>query len=492
MMLRIAKIEIHKAATVPLLALLISGASVAESFVPDDRLVSDPSVDLKDPEFDQLGNLMLWQDTNGDMWLSDVDPVTGDIIPNTGQGLLVDSGLANIVAIGNGPEFGYGAGEVFLCYNKLISSTRYLAIAKQDTEGNWVPTIQEMANDRYRPICTPPGTTDAGRIVYVNASDPLQKAVSWRNIDDAASERTFTTIGDYGGRWADTERAFVTAKEVGGFKQLFWVDIDTDEVTQITFDSTDKFNAFLWHAPEYNDVLMSAAINFTQVGIYRRIDGVWRRFYTYSLPSAFQFISSPEPFVHNGKSFITVIAAKELGSDPLPFLPKGISEVWVTNIDPVNPFFRRINNADVVRRSEPEPIMLPSGPAVYFTQNDTVNGNATLHLADTGLGSPSAGDSDADGVSDDRDGCTVVADAPQIDTDGDGIGNRCDPDFNNDCLVDATDFLAFRSQIGSTTSPLFDLNGDGTVTWVDFFLMMKPYMGLAPGPGATPNVCNAG
>jgi hypothetical protein len=492
MMLRRAKIESRKIAMVPLLALLVSSVSVAELFVPDDRLVSDPGIDIKDPELDQLGNRMLWQHTNGDMWLADVDPLTGDIIPNTGQGLLVDSGLANLVAVGNGPEFGYGAGEVFLCYNKQIASIRYLAIAKQDFAGNWVPTIQEMVDDRYRPICTPPGTPDAGRVVYVDSSDPVQKTVSWRNIDDAASERTFYTVGEYGGRWAGTERAFVTAKEVGGIKQLFWVDIDTDEVSQITFDSNDKFNIFLWHAPEYNDVLMSAAINFTEVGIFRRINGVWRRFYTFSLPSAFQFISSPEPFVHNGKSFITVIAAKELGSAPLPFLPKGISEVWVANIDSANPFFRRINNADVVRRSEPEPFMLPSGPAVYFTQNDPVTGNATMHLADTGLGSPSAGDSDADGVSDDRDSCTLVADASQRDTDGDGIGNRCDPDFNNDCLVDGNDFLAFRLKIGSTTSPLFDLNSDGTVTWADFFLVMKPYMGLVPGPSATPNLCEAG
>jgi hypothetical protein len=460
-------------------------------FVPDDRLLSDSTVNLKDPELDPVGNRMVWQDLDGNLWLADVDPVSGAIVPATGQGLLVDSGLANLVAIGNGPEFGYGDGEVFLCYTRSIFGTRYLSVARQDIGGNWIPSIQEVANDRYRPLCTTPGTADTGRIVYVNASDPLQKKVSWRVLDDAASERTFDTVGDIGGRWADGERAFVSAKEVDGVKQLFWVDIDTEEVSQITFDSDDKFNVFLWHAPEYNDLLMSAAINFTEVGIFKRIEGIWQRIYTFSLPSSFQFVSSPEPFVHNGKSFISVIAAKELGAEPLPFLPLGASELWIANIDSSDPFFRRIDNGEVVRRSEPEPFMLSTGPAIYFTQNDTVTGNATLRVADTGLGSPDAGDTDGDGVSDDRDSCTLVTNASQIDTDNDGIGNICDPDFNNDCLVNITDFLVLRSKLGSTTSPAIDLNGDGTVTWADF-LVMKPYFSMPPGPGSSPNLCEAG
>ena len=483
---------LNKAVMVLLLVYFPVSIAVADVFTPNDRLVSDPLVNLRDPEFDSVGNRMIWQDENNNMWLADVDPVTGDILPNTGQGLLVDSGLANIVAIGNGPEFGYGAGEVFLCYTKRDATGRYLAISKQDIAGNWLPSIQEMANDRYRSICTVEGTPDAGRMVYVDATDPAQKTISWRNIDDAASERTFTMVGETGGRWAGTERAFVAVNEVAGIKQLFWVDIDAGTSEQITFDSDDKFNVFLWHAPEYNDVLMSAAINFTEVGIFRRIEGVWQRIYTFSLPSSFQFVSSPEPFVHNGKSFISVIAARELGDNPLPFLPKGVSELWIANIDPSDPFFRRIDNGDNnVRRSEPEPFMLPTGPVVYFTQNDAATSNATLRVADTGLGSPDVADRDSDGVSNDRDNCIFIANASQIDMDNDGIGNRCDPDVNNDCLVNVTDFLALRSKIGSTTSPVFDFNSDGVVNGADY-LIMKAYLSKSPGPGSAPNVCNAG
>lgn len=472
----------------------LTGA-MAYGFMPDDRLVSDPSVSILDPEFDSVGNLMVWQDEAGDMWLADVDTATGHIIPATGQGTMVDSGLANPVYTGNGPEFGYGADETSICYTRLVVGTPYLAVARQDQAGNWISGIQENANDRYRPLCTKPGTPDTARMVYVNASDSLQKSVSWRIIDEAGSERTFTTIGDVGGQWADGERAFVSPALVDGFRQLFWVDIDTGEAVQITFDNTDKHNIILWQGPEYNDLLLSASIDYTEVGIYRRIGGDWQRIYIFKLPSELPLLNSPEPFVHNGRSYIAVVAARELVGasklSPTPkALPRGPSELWIANIDSADPFFRRIDSTTPARKVEPEPFMLATGPAVYFTQTDLISRNATLHVADTGLGSATAGDSDDDGVSDDRDNCTLVANASQIDTDSDGIGNRCDPDFNNDCLVGYNDFLVFKSRLGSSLSPLFDLNEDGIVNWEDYLTIMKQYMLMMPGEAAAPNVCD--
>ena len=437
---------------------------------------------------------MVWQDTAGDLWLADVDTATGNIIPGTGEGTLVDSGLANLVATGNGPEFGYGADETSICYTRLIAGAPYLAVARQDQVGNWIPGIQENANDRYRPLCTKQGTPDTARMVYVNASDSLQKSVSWRTIDDAGSERTFTTIGDAGGQWADGERAFVSPADVDGFRQLFWVDIDTGDVTQITFDNTDKHNVVMWRAPEYNDLLLSATIDYAEVGIYRRIGGIWQRIYTFTLPSELPLLNSPEPFVHNGRSYIAVVAAQALvgasrSSSPTA-LPRGSSELWIANIDAADPFFRRIDNTTQARRVEPEPFMLATGPAVYFTQTDLLNGNATLRVADTGLGSAAAGDSDGDGVSDDRDNCTLVVNASQIDTDSDGIGNRCDPDFNNDCLVGYNDFAALKSMFGSSSSPLYDLNEDGIVNLADYLTIMQQYLLMMPGEAAAPNVCD--
>lgn len=49
-------------------------------------------------------------------------------------------------------------------------------------------------------------------------------------------------------------------------------------------------------------------------------------------------------------------------------------------------------------------------------------------------------DTDLDGIEDDVDNCTLIANAGQEDSDGDGYGNICDGDFDNDLLIGLADF----------------------------------------------------
>ena len=69
-------------------------------------------------------------------------------------------------------------------------------------------------------------------------------------------------------------------------------------------------------------------------------------------------------------------------------------------------------------------------------------------------------DSDGDGVSDVGDNCTLVANADQRDTDGDGFGNPCDPDLTNDCRVNFNDLALFKTAIFGS-DPNADFDGDG-------------------------------
>lgn len=55
-------------------------------------------------------------------------------------------------------------------------------------------------------------------------------------------------------------------------------------------------------------------------------------------------------------------------------------------------------------------------------------------------GEARAVDGDSDGVEDSQDNCTQHYNPLQIDADCDTYGNACDPDFNNDGVVDGTDF----------------------------------------------------
>jgi hypothetical protein len=103
-------------------------------------------------------------------------------------------------------------------------------------------------------------------------------------------------------------------------------------------------------------------------------------------------------------------------------------------------------------------------------------------------------DSDNDGIPDSSDNCTLVANGTlipdaggnvQLDTDGDGYGNICDADLNNDDIVNLSDYSLFLSVFGTTpTTPAqenADFNGDGQVNLFDYSIF-RSYFGQPPGP----------
>ena len=105
--------------------------------------------------------------------------------------------------------------------------------------------------------------------------------------------------------------------------------------------------------------------------------------------------------------------------------------------------------------------------------------SAGLTSLGSGGGAP---DTDGDGVTDDIDNCTLVANADQRDTDGDGFGNICDADLNNDGIVNPVDLGLFKLVFFSA-DPDADFNGDGTVNPVDLGIFKASFFS-PPGPAA--------
>ena len=89
-------------------------------------------------------------------------------------------------------------------------------------------------------------------------------------------------------------------------------------------------------------------------------------------------------------------------------------------------------------------------------------------------------DTDGDGVFDDQDNCTAVANPNQRDTNKDGYGNMCDPDLNNDEVVNFGD-LALMKSVFFTNNADADLNGDGAVNFGDLAIMKSMFF-KPPGP----------
>ena len=109
-----------------------------------------------------------------------------------------------------------------------------------------------------------------------------------------------------------------------------------------------------------------------------------------------------------------------------------------------------------------------------------------------------ASDVDADGIPDALDKCTIDSRnvAASCDSDADGYGNTCDPDFNQDFIVNATDFgmifvPAFKGFDPSPWPQGMDMNCDGLVNATDFGMFFVPKFkgglgGAKPGPSCMP------
>jgi hypothetical protein len=101
-------------------------------------------------------------------------------------------------------------------------------------------------------------------------------------------------------------------------------------------------------------------------------------------------------------------------------------------------------------------------------------------------------DTDGDGVPDLTDNCLLLANGPadgatagasQYDTDGDGFGNRCDADLDNDCAVNVVDLGLLRLSFFAQGVLDADFNGDGVVNFLDLGILRALFF-QPPGPSA--------
>lgn len=85
-------------------------------------------------------------------------------------------------------------------------------------------------------------------------------------------------------------------------------------------------------------------------------------------------------------------------------------------------------------------------------------------------------DDDGDGVLNHLDNCPATSNAGQVDTDGDGYGNACDSDLDNNGRVNQTDLTQFRGYFGSAGGEA-DFNADSRVNQTDLTIF-RAHWGL--------------
>lgn len=153
--------------------------------------------------------------------------------------------------------------------------------------------------------------------------------------------------------------------------------------------------------------------------------------------------------------------------------------------------------ADYTTRLAPADVALAAGSVAVDAglplanvNDDFLGGAPDLGARERGAAAPAYGvrwaDGDGDGVPDTLDNCRDVANPGQQDANGDGYGNRCDADLDNNGTVTVADYGILRSVLGlpasaSPTAAAADLDSSGRVTTTDYALL-RGRLGTAPGP----------
>lgn len=364
------KCRIYASLAFALVLMLLSPAIADAQSTPRVVTLSPTGESYIDPEILPGGDWMTYQ-SEGGIYLAALDPATGLFRTPGGRDILVDTNAARPIETFNGPEFGIDANGWAVYYAKSDAGSVQLWRATLDASGQPHPT----------PLTS--GARHQTQLVSRNASAPTTHVAAiqgnWQNgmavwFDAAAPERMYeiTPIetGISSMRWVDQSFLLTYSQRTGSERgQVVLLDTATNMARTITADAGDKTDPYGWYAPDYGgDLLVLAVVDNTSIAVYRDLGGDhWERITTLTPPagSQFDFMSSAEPFVFNGRSYISVII-KDATSNRERFTD---SEVWLmaVGVDPAEQYAERCDSGEVgLSRSDPEVYLGDEHVFVYY------------------------------------------------------------------------------------------------------------------------------
>jgi hypothetical protein len=346
-------------------------------------------------DFDHSAGRFAWISDANELWVGHVDPATGAFSPLTGKAELVDAGA---VVPGNGAEWAATTTGNRIVYNKHPSSSWFMKIGEARFDGTqWQKKLVPFTTRHIMPLGNSETVGSLAPILsLVLVGLPSEPQLACHVLDfPGVPQMVPQSQGATGGRWVPGKFELTFSAPIGGGRQAFHYDGFAQATEQLTFDNTHKQTVFMWEAPEFGGeevFFASAKANeLSQIRVYRSLDPDqdgefdWTVVKTLNPPTPGIYFWSPEPFVHNGKSYIYWVAS-ENPDQPDPAFP---SQIWIAAADPADPFYESLSDNTLSRfRLDPELYVTDEGPCLYYNRfiPGTPQQYEGIYRVDTGLG----------------------------------------------------------------------------------------------------------
>ncbi len=364
-------------------ALLLLSVGIPSTATAEETRVS--SSNIPDYEFDHINNQFAWGDRAGNIWIANIDPVTGAFVPQDGKGSLADTGAVYALNCGNGPEWTYSANGNFITYTKYVdpngpkkTSNYGVGVAKR-INGVWQGGLMPGGAGYQEPLGTQNPDDPNPKLFYKVTTGGWQMLASPvnRNLTQGAPipGSEFSKGSE---RWVPGKNQVIFTEEfidAAGVqeRQVFLYDGDSDTTHQLTFDPGRKDAAFMWQAAELNNAyVFFAAVNSATIQFYRpTADGAdpalaqWEPLAAAPIPQgAPKFVNSPEPFTYQGHSYVFYL--RSASSDATD--TTAATETWLTSMN--GQINRQISDPSITGRlrADPEYFITEQGPYIYYNR----------------------------------------------------------------------------------------------------------------------------
>lgn len=340
------------------------------------QLMAAPGVEIQrstyeiiDPEYN--GNNFVFSDRNRNLWLGEIDPISGAFLPENGQGLLLDTGAAFAADFGNGPEWMDSVRGKEIVYTKYTADGN-TTIAVSPINGSGAYSLRNGLGN-HTPIGSMNTSDTEPRIHYSNAV--YTKGFFWSKVETSLANTVVPGSKDISGsnrRWVEGTHKIIFTMNVtdslGNITpQVHTYDTDSGQLAQLTFGVGSKEEAYMWKDPRYIDgFLFLVMVDRTALHIYGKRDSEteWALLNVLNSPKATKYIWSPEPYVHNGNSYVSMVLSRSV----YPYTHK--IETWIGLADIFGECINTVNSPrSALRvRTDPEIVIVDGVINIYYNR----------------------------------------------------------------------------------------------------------------------------